>query len=132
MTAEGEQQVTLETGEQEKTRASGDEEPQESEEAAAAREAEEAAQRELTLDEWKALQMPKSKPSFNTRQAGEGEGDKAEWKKLIPLERPVPAPKKETDEGYEEEDDGEDAHQKKKTKEIPIEINFIDGGGFTR
>lgn len=51
--------------------------------------------------------MPKSKPSFNTRQAGEGEGDKAEWKKLIPLERPVPAPKKETDEGYEEEDDGE-------------------------
>lgn len=38
-------------------RASGDEEPQESEEAAAAREAEEAAQRELTLDEWKALQV---------------------------------------------------------------------------
>lgn len=53
------------------------------------------------------LQAPKSKPSFNTRRAGEGEGDNTEWKKLIPLARPEPQHKKDAEEGDEEGEEGE-------------------------
>lgn len=42
--------------------------------------------REMTLDEWKALRVPKPKPVHNLRKAGEGE-DLSRWKKMYVLEK---------------------------------------------
>lgn len=42
--------------------------------------------KELTLDEWKALRAGRSKPTFNTRKAGEGE-DPSQWKKMYELNK---------------------------------------------
>lgn len=103
-------------------------EPKEGEapaESAEEKPAEEEA-RELTLDEWKALQGQRAKPQYNLRKAGEGE-DLTRWKKMYALEK-----KKEEIEEEEEEEEEYDA-----TVEYPqrvgrqkhvlgIEIQFND------
>ena len=53
---------------------------------------------ELTLDEWKRQQEPRSKPQFQLRRAGEGENT-AQWKNMYELKK-----KREDDEESEEED----------------------------
>jgi len=87
----------------------------------------------LTLDEYRAQQQRSNKPSFNIRKPGEGDNEKAEWNKmkLKPLIRENIEGNKDTDEGYDEED--EDAALKKKQKEVPIQINFsTESSGFAR
>ncbi len=34
-----------------------------------------------------AFQQPRPRPQFRIREAGEGEADKTDWKKLVPLEK---------------------------------------------
>jgi len=43
----------------------------------------------------------RSKPAFNVRRPGEGEGDKKEWKGLVPLARQAPAKDEHESEGAE-------------------------------
>jgi len=57
-------------------------------------------ERQLTLDEWKALQeRDRAKPAFNIRKPGEGCQTKPEWKKMYVLKKKV------EDEGEDEDDE---------------------------
>ncbi|KAJ8682891.1 hypothetical protein QAD02_018683 [Eretmocerus hayati] len=79
--------------------------------------------KELTLDEWKALQQSRSKPQYNLRKAGEGE-DLSRWKKMYALEK-----KKEDEEDDDEEeyDVAEYPQRAGRQKHVlDIEINFND------
>ena len=61
-------------------------------------------ERQLTLDEWKALQKrERAKPAFNIRKPGEGCQTKPEWKKMYVLKKKV-EDEDEDDEEYEEVD----------------------------
>ena len=63
-------------------------------------------ERQLTLDEWKALQgRERAKPAFNIRKPGEGCQTKPEWKKMYVLKKKVDdEDEDEEDEEYEEVD----------------------------
>lgn len=82
---------------------------------------EEDGQKEMTLDEWKALQK-REKPIFKIRRAGEGENT-AQWKKTYVLKKK----EKENSEGEEEEDsDEEEVHHGRKKVLLPIDFQFAD------
>lgn len=92
---------------------------------------EEQAPSEMTLDEWKALQIKeKQTRAFNVRKPGEG-CDNKQWQKTFVLSK-----KKlddDEEESDEEEDDDEMDHRKRNV--VPIEITFGDsrrGGGRGR
>ncbi|MCL4138086.1 UNVERIFIED_CONTAM: hypothetical protein GTU68_037988, partial [Idotea baltica] len=78
-------------------------------------------QREMTLDEWKALQK-RDKPIFKTRRAGEGENT-AQWKKTYVLKKKIA--QEESDE-EEEDDDEEEVHHGRKKVLLPIDFQFKD------
>ena len=60
-------------------------------------------EKQLTYDEWKALQeRDRSKPAFNIRKAGEGCQTRPEWKKMFVLKKKVEEEEEEDDEDYEE------------------------------
>lgn len=64
---------------------------------------EEEGPKEMTLDEWKAMQAKnKASVSFNVRKAGEGVDD-AQWKKTYELKKKVV--EEAHDDSDEEEDD---------------------------
>jgi len=95
----------------------------ESGEAAAPKEDEEP--KEMTLDEWKALQTQKRmKSTFNIRKAGEGV-DNAQFKKGVAYTK-----KKETGEDDDEEDsedeEEDDRHGHRKQIVTDIRITFAD------
>ncbi|ALC47927.1 CG41503 [Drosophila busckii] len=48
--------------------------------------AEEDESKQMTLDEWKAMQEQRAKPNYNLRKAGEGV-DNSEWKKMVVLSK---------------------------------------------
>ncbi|ESO07583.1 hypothetical protein HELRODRAFT_185440 [Helobdella robusta] len=90
--------------------------------------------KEMTLDEWKAIEESKRiKAEFNLRKAGEGCSDEAKWKKMIPLK------KKEEEKGvHNTEDEIEESEGHAKKHLLPIEIKFNSemgtgrGGGSSR
>lgn len=84
---------------------------------------EETSPSEMTLDEWKALQIKeKQAQSFNIRKAGEG-CDNKQWKQTYVLKKKANEEDDE-EESEEEEDDDELDHRKKNY--VPIEITFGD------
>lgn len=93
----------------------------------------EPEEKQLTLDEWKALQdRNRTKAAFNIRKAGEGVSAAPEWKKMFVLKKKVPD---EHDEEEEEEEEEEDDSRGKHKAQLPIQIKFNDSGsrgGFTR
>merc|ERR1712168_550566 len=83
---------------------------------------EEEEPKQLTLDEWKALQTKKDQPKFNLRKAGEGSDLDPKWKKAA-------AYKKEKD--HEDDDDEEEENyvylqRSNRTKHLDINIQFAD------
>lgn len=89
--------------------------------------------KELTLDEWKAQQGQRIKPTFNIRKAGEGE-DTTQWKKMVVL---TSNKKKENDSEEELEYDPALYPQRvgRQQRVLDIQFNFNDGrrggpGGF--
>ncbi|XP_017068060.1 plasminogen activator inhibitor 1 RNA-binding protein isoform X2 [Drosophila eugracilis] len=89
--------------------------------------------KELTLDEWKAQQGQRVKPTFNIRKAGEGE-DTTQWKKMVVL---TSNKKKENDSEEELEYDPALYPQRvgRQQRVLDIQFNFNDGrrggpGGF--
>jgi len=82
---------------------------------------EEETAREMTLDEYKAMQKAaKNRPAFNIRKAGEGE-NQAQWKKTYVLKKKV----EEADDD-EEEDDDEEAHHGRRKVVLDIDFQFSD------
>jgi len=75
-----------------------------SDESATEAEKAEAEEKQLTLDEWKAMQeRGRAKPAFNIRKPGEGYQTAPEWKKMFVLKKKVDdADEEEDDEEYEE------------------------------
>jgi len=82
-------------------------------------------EKEMTLDEYKASQAGRAKPSYNLRKAGEGCDDK-QWKKTYLVQKKV-------EEQSEEESDEEEVED---SRHVNIEIRFNDpaqrGGGGGR
>lgn len=90
-------------------------------------------ERQLTLDEWKALQeRERAKPAFNIRKAGEGCQTAPEWKKMFVLKKKV------VDEGEEDDDEEYEEDEEFRGKQkatVPIAIRFNDPnprGGASR
>jgi len=83
---------------------------------------EEETAREMTLDEYKAMQKASknNKPAFNIRKAGEGE-NQAQWKKTYVL-------KKKVEEEVDEDEDDEDyeAHHGRRKVVLDIDFQFSD------
>lgn len=79
--------------------------------------------KQMTLDEYKAMQREaRAQQAFNVRKAGEGV-DNAQWKKTYVLKK---AKEEEDDEEEEDEEDEDyDAHRQKKNL-VKIEITFND------
>jgi len=74
-----------------------------SEEPSADAEVTEPEEKQMTLDEWKAMQeRNKTKAAFNIRKAGEGVSAAPEWKKMFVLKKKV------VDEHEEEEEEEDD------------------------
>jgi hypothetical protein len=64
----------------------------------------EPEEKQLTLDEWKALQeRNRARASFNIRKAGEGVSAAPEWKKMFVLKKKVTEEHGEEEEEEEEE-----------------------------
>ncbi|CDW54449.1 HABP4 PAI-RBP1 domain containing protein [Trichuris trichiura] len=78
---------------------------------------------ELTLDEWKAKQAPRTKPQFNTRKPGEGDTN-ATWTTLVPLQRDQIG----KNESNEDEFDDEPQPRHRKKEVIDIGFSFRDDG----
>jgi len=83
---------------------------------------EEETAREMTLDEYKAMQKAAkaNKPTFNVRKAGEGE-NQTQWKKTYVLKKKV----EEAEEEDDEEDD-EEAHHGRRKVVLDIDFQFSD------
>merc|ERR1719309_514299 len=90
-------------------------------EAKAAREEEE---KQMTLDEWKAMQSKKEGPKFNLRKAGEGSDVDPKWKKATIY-------KKENEEEEDEEEEETVVYLQRSTRQKKLDINFTfaDQGG---
>jgi len=90
-------------------------------EAKAAREEEE---KQMTLDQWKAMQAKKEGPKFNVRKAGEGSDVDPKWKKAT-------AYKKENEEENDEEEEEAVIYLQRSTRQKKLDINFTfaDQGG---
>lgn len=81
-------------------------------------------EKQLTLDEWKALQeRDRAKSSFNIRKPGEGCQTAPEWKKMYVLKKK--AEDEDEDEDEEEYEEDEDVRGKQKAT-VPIAIRFND------
>lgn len=79
--------------------------------------------KEMTLDEWKALQnQTRPKSQFNIRRAGEGCDDK-QWKKGVAYKKKNDD---EEDESEEEEEEEEEHHGNRKQLVTDIRITFAD------
>jgi len=88
----------------------------------AKKEEEEEEAKEMTLEEWKALQnQSRMKTSFNIRKAGEGVDDK-QWKKGVAYKKV----KEEEEEESEEEEEEEDEQHGKKKLLTEIKLVFAD------
>lgn len=83
---------------------------------------EEVEQREMTLDEWKALQK-RDKPQFKIRRAGEGE-NQAQWKKTYVLKKKEEDARPSSE--LDSEEDNVEAHHGRKKVFIPIDFQFSD------
>merc|ERR1719400_1787687 len=83
-------------------------------EAKAAREEEE---KQMTLDQWKAVQAKKEGPKFNVRKAGEGSDVDPKWKKAT-------AYKKENEEENDEEEEEAVIYLQRSTRQKKLDINF--------
>jgi len=81
---------------------------------------EEESAKEMTLDEWKALQNTRNKPQFNIRRAGEGE-NQAQWKKTFVLKK-----KEGEDEDQAEEVPEEEVHHGRRKVLLDIDFQFAD------
>jgi len=83
---------------------------------------EEEAAREMTLDEYKAMQKASknNKPAFNLRKAGEGE-NQTQWKKTYVLKKKIEEP-----EDDDEDDDDEDSHHGRRKVVLDIDFQFSD------
>ena len=78
--------------------------------------------KEMTLDEYKAMQrQTRVKPEFKIRKAGEGENS-AQWKKTYILKKKI----EESDDEEDESDDEEEVHQPKRKTVLDIEFQFND------
>ena len=90
----------------------------------------EGNKQELTLDEWKALKMPKKTPTYNIRKAGEGE-DLSQWKKMYALDKKIEIEGDEYEYEY-----GEFPQRVGRQKILEIDIRFTGarniGGGRGR
>ncbi|XP_045585039.1 SERPINE1 mRNA-binding protein 1 isoform X2 [Procambarus clarkii] len=82
--------------------------------------------KEMTLDEWKAMQGARNKPAFNIRRPGEGENT-AQWKKTYILKKKV-----EEDSDEEEEDEEEEVHHGRRKVLLDIDFQFADSPGRGR
>nr|XP_053656877.1 plasminogen activator inhibitor 1 RNA-binding protein-like [Cherax quadricarinatus] len=82
--------------------------------------------KEMTLDEWKAMQGARNKPAFNIRRAGEGE-NQAQWKKTYVLKKKVEEESEEDDEDEEEE-----VHHGRRKVILDIDFQFADSPGRGR
>lgn len=81
-------------------------------------------EKQLTLDEWKAMQeRDRARSTFNIRKPGEGCQTRPEWKKMHVLKKKVEDEKEDDDDEYYEED--EDVRGKQKAT-VPIAIRFND------
>lgn len=93
-------------------------------------------EKQMTLDEWKAMQQrERAKPAFNIRKPGEGVQTAPEWKKMVVYKKKVNEEGQEEDDEEDEEDEEDDHNRQKQT--IPIQIRFNDssssrGGGGGR
>ncbi|KAK7066600.1 Plasminogen activator inhibitor 1 RNA-binding protein [Halocaridina rubra] len=83
---------------------------------------EEETAKEMTLDEWKAMQGSRNKPTFNIRRAGEGE-NQGKWNKMYILKKKV---EEESDEEEEEEEDEEEVHHGRRRVVLDIDFQFSD------
>jgi len=82
---------------------------------------EEEQAREMTLDEYKAMQKAtKAKPAFNVRKPGEGE-NQTQWKKTYVLKKKI-----EEDEGDEDDEEEEEAHHGRRKVVLDIDFQFSD------
>jgi len=127
---EGDESAVNTSQEENEAKEAGDEDKKEQEEEAAK---EEEEPKQLTLDEWKALQTKKDQPKFNLRKAGEGADLDPKWKKAA-------AYKKEKD-CEDSDEDEEDTYvylqRSNRAKHVDINIQFADqpsmrGGGRGR
>ncbi|XP_037779571.1 plasminogen activator inhibitor 1 RNA-binding protein-like [Penaeus monodon] len=80
---------------------------------------EEESVKEMTLDEWKAMQGARNKPSFNIRRAGEGE-NQAQWKKTYVLK------KKEVEVESDDGESEEEVHHGRRKVLLDIDFQFSD------
>ncbi|XP_068220585.1 SERPINE1 mRNA-binding protein 1 [Palaemon carinicauda] len=78
--------------------------------------------KEMTLDEWKAMQGNRNKPQFNIRRPGEGE-NQAQWKKTYILKKKL---EEESDEEEEEEEEDEEIPQNRRKVILDIDFQFSD------
>lgn len=90
---------------------------------------EEEQPKQLTLDEWKAMQNKRDEPKFNVRRAGEGADIDPKWKKAAAYK------KEKVDEDSDEEDDQFVYSQRaNRLKHMNVDLHFADqqsprGGG---
>lgn len=80
--------------------------------------------KELTLDEWKAQRAGRTKPTFKTRKAGEGE-DQSKWNKMYELKKKEVSEEQESE---EEEFDASEYPQRvgRQKHVLEIDITFND------
>jgi len=91
--------------------------------------------KELTLDEWKALQGRKDQPKFNLRKAGEGSDIDPKWKKAAAYKK-----EKEGQDDDEDEDEENYVYPQRANRQkhlLDIDFHFADqqamrGGGRGR
>merc|ERR1719309_1528358 len=86
--------------------------------------AREEEEKQMTLDEWKAMQSKKEGPKFNLRKAGEGSDVDPKWKKATIY-------KKENEEEDDEEEEETVVYLQRSTRQKKLDINFTfaDQGG---
>lgn len=86
--------------------------------------AEEEGPKEMTLDEWRAMQtQSRAQTTFNIRKPGEGVNND-QWKKTYILKKKAEAKNQDSEEEESDEEEEEDTRQKKNL--LNIEITFND------
>ncbi|RZF40965.1 hypothetical protein LSTR_LSTR013220 [Laodelphax striatellus] len=88
----------------------------------------EEEQREMTLDEYKALKGNRQKPIYNLRKAGEGE-DPSQWKKMYALTKKKEGEEEEEEEEYDSSDYPQRAGRQKQVLDIAYVFKDRPGRG---
>ncbi|XP_039297487.1 plasminogen activator inhibitor 1 RNA-binding protein isoform X2 [Nilaparvata lugens] len=88
----------------------------------------EEEQREMTLDEYKALKGNRQKPIYNLRKAGEGE-DPTQWKKMYTLTKKKEGEEEEEEEEYDSSDYPQRAGRQKQVLDIAYVFKDRPGRG---